>query len=313
MRITEKNGKIEKEEISKNYFKTMAKIKIALIQMKMSSEIQKNMSAAIKKIKEASKKKAKIVCLPELFLSNYFCQVEKHSNFNLAEKIPGRTTDIFSSLAKELKIIIIVPIFEKKTAGIYHNSLVVINEKGKIIGKYRKMHIPDDPQYYEKFYFTPGDLGFKSFKTNYGKLGTLICWDQWFPEAARLTSLQGAEILFYPTAIGWHPKEKSKFGKSQLNSWISIQRAHAIANGVYVAAVNRVGTERQGSKKLEFWGNTIVFDPSGNIIASAKQSEKILICDIDLKKVENVRRHWPFFRDRRIDHYKGILNNPRDA
>ena len=291
----------------------MTKTKIALIQMKMSSDTKKNMNVAIKKIKEASKKKAKVICLPELFLSNYFCQVEKHSNFNLAEKIPGQTTDALSSLAKELKIIIIAPIFEKKTSGIYHNSCVVINEKGKIIGKYRKMHIPDDPQYYEKFYFTPGDLGFKSFKTNYGKLGTLICCDQWFPEAARLTSLQGAEILFYPTAIGWHPKEKRRFGKSQLNSWISIQRSHAIANGVYVAAVNRVGLEKQGSKKLEFWGNTIVFDPSGNIVASAKQKEKTLICDIDFKKVENVRRHWPFFRDRRIDQYKGILNNPKDA
>ena len=313
MHIIVKIGKIEKEEISKNYFSKMTKTKIALIQMKMSSDTKKNMNVAIKKIKEASKKKAKVICLPELFLSNYFCQVEKHSNFNLAEKIPGQTTDALSSLAKELKIIIIAPIFEKKTSGIYHNSCVVINEKGKIIGKYRKMHIPDDPQYYEKFYFTPGDLGFKSFKTNYGKLGTLICWDQWFPEAARLTSLQGAEILFYPTAIGWHPKEKRRFGKSQLNSWISIQRSHAIANGVYVAAVNRVGLEKQGSKKLEFWGNTIVFDPSGNIVASAKQKEKTLICDIDFKKVENVRRHWPFFRDRRIDYYKGILNNPRDA
>tara|TARA_B100001029_G_scaffold61268_1_gene49559 strand:- start:793 stop:1734 length:942 start_codon:yes stop_codon:yes gene_type:complete len=313
MHIIAKIGKIEKEEISKNYFSKMTKTKIALIQMKMSSDTKKNMNVAIKKIKEASKKKAKVICLPELFLSNYFCQVEKHSNFNLAEKIPGQTTDALSSLAKELKIIIIAPIFEKKTSGIYHNSCVVINEKGKIIGKYRKMHIPDDPQYYEKFYFTPGDLGFKSFKTNYGKLGTLICWDQWFPEAARLTSLQGAEILFYPTAIGWHPKEKKRFGKSQLNSWISIQRSHAIANGVYVAAVNRVGLEKQGSKKLEFWGNTIVFDPSGNIVASAKQKEKTLICDIDFKKVENVRRHWPFFRDRRIDQYKGILNNPKDA
>jgi len=313
MHIIVKIGKIEKEEISKNYFNKMTKTKIALIQMKMSSDTKKNMNVAIKKIKEASKKKAKVICLPELFLSNYFCQVEKHSNFNLAEKIPGQTTDALSSLAKELKIIIIAPIFEKKTSGIYHNSCVVINEKGKIIGKYRKMHIPDDPQYYEKFYFTPGDLGFKSFKTNYGKLGTLICWDQWFPEAARLTSLQGAEILFYPTAIGWHPKEKKRFGKSQLNSWISIQRSHAIANGVYVAAVNRVGLEKQGSKKLEFWGNTIVFDPSGNIVASAKQKEKTLICDIDFKKVENVRRHWPFFRDRRIDQYKDILNNPKDA
>ena len=216
-------------------------------------------------------------------------------------------------MAKELKVIIILPIFEKKTSGIYHNSLVLINEKGKLVGKYRKMHIPDDPQYYEKFYFTPGDLGFKSFKTNQGNLGTLICWDQWFPEAARLTSLQGAEILFYPTAIGWHPKEKKRYGKSQLNSWISVQRSHAIANGVYVAAVNRVGVEKQGSKKLEFWGNTIVFDPSGNIIAEAKLGEKTVICDIDFKQVENVRRHWPFFRDRRIDYYKGILNNPKDA
>ena len=291
----------------------MTKTRIALIQMKMSSEQTNNMDTAIRKIKDAVRKKAKVICLPELFLSNYFCQQEKHSNFNLAEKIPGETTSILSELAKELKVIIIAPIFEKKTSGIYHNSCVVINEKGKIIGKYRKMHIPDDPQYYEKFYFTPGDLGFKTFKTKYGKLGTLICWDQWFPEAARLTSLQGAEILFYPTAIGWHPREKKKFGKSQLNSWISIQRSHAIANGVYVAAVNRIGIEKQGSKKLEFWGNTIVFDPSGNIIANAKQREKTIICDIDFKKVENVRRHWPFFRDRRIDYYKGILNNPKDA
>ena len=313
MLIIVKIGKLEKEEISKNYFNIMAKTRIALIQMKMSSDQKKNMSSAIKKIKEAYKKKAKIICLPELFLSNYFCQQEKHSNFNLAEKIPGKTTNTFCSLAKELKIIIILPIFEKKTSGIYHNSLVLINEKGRLAGKYRKMHIPDDPQYYEKFYFTPGDLGFKSFKTNQGNLGTLICWDQWFPEAARLTSLQGAEILFYPTAIGWHPKEKKKYGKSQLNSWISIQRSHAIANGVYVAAVNRVGVEKQGSKKLEFWGNTIVFDPSGNIIAKANLKEKTVICNIDFKKVENVRRHWPFFRDRRIDYYKGILKNPKDA
>ena len=313
MHIIGKIGKIEREEISKNYFNKMTKTKIALIQMKISSEPKKNINTAIKKIKEATKKRAKIICLPELFSSSYFCQEEKHSNFNLAEKIPGKTTSIFSSLSKELKIIIILPIFEKKTSGIYHNSCVVINEKGKIIGKYRKMHIPDDPQYYEKFYFTPGDLGFKSFKTRYGNLGTLICWDQWFPEAARLTSLQGAEILFYPTAIGWHPKEKKRFGKSQLDSWISIQRSHAIANGVYVAAVNRVGVEKKGNKKLEFWGNTVVFDPSGNIIAKAKQEEKTLICDIDFKKVENVRRHWPFFRDRRIDSYKGILNNPKDA
>ena len=291
----------------------MSKIRLALIQMKMSSEKKKNIEKAISKIYKAKKKGANIICLPELFLTNYFCQTEKHSNFNLAEKIPGPTTDIFSHLAKKLKIILLLSLFEKRTSGIYHNTCIIINEKGKIKGKYRKMHIPDDPQYYEKFYFTPGDLGFKSFKTSHGNLGTLICWDQWFPEAARLTSLQGAEILFYPTAIGWHPKEKKKYGKSQLESWISVQRSHAIANGVFVAAVNRVGIERIGAKKLEFWGNTIVFDPSGNIVAKTKQGEKILFCDIDFKKVENVRRHWPFFRDRRIDYYKGILNNPKDA
>ena len=206
-----------------------------------------------------------------------------------------------------------ISLFEKRTAGIYHNTSVLINEKGKIIGKYRKMHIPDDPQYYEKFYFTPGDLGFKSFKTSQGNVGTLICWDQWFPEAARLTALQGAEIIFYPTAIGWHPKEKKKFGKSQLESWTSIQRSHAIANGVYVAAVNRVGIEKQGSKKLEFWGNSIIFDPNGNILKKASTKESIIICEIDFKKVETTRRHWPFFRDRRIDSYKKILKNPIDG
>ena len=206
-----------------------------------------------------------------------------------------------------------MPMFEKKTSGIYHNSCILINEKGKIIGKYRKMHIPDDPQFYEKFYFAPGDLGFKSFKTSKGNLGTLICWDQWFPEAARLTALKGAEIIFYPTAIGWHPKEKKKFGKSQLESWLSIQRSHAIANGIYVAAVNRVGIEKQGNKKIEFWGNSVIFDPSGNVVKKANLKENILICEIDFKKVETSRQHWPFFRDRRIDCYKGLLKNPRDA
>ena len=289
------------------------KVKIGIIQSKISSNIKENLISAIKNIKKAASKKAKIICLPELFLSNYFCQTENHSNFRLAEKIPGKTTKIFCDLAKELKIVLIISLFEKKTHGFYHNTSVVINDIGKILSKYRKMHIPDDPGYYEKFYFTPGDLGFKSIKTKFGKIGPLICWDQWFPEAARLTALKGAQIIFYPTAIGWHPKEKKKFGKSQLDAWLSIQRSHAIANGVYVAAVNRVGLEKQGSKKLEFWGNTIVFDPSGNIVVSSRQKEKTLICDIDFKKVENVRRHWPFFRDRRIDYYKGILNNPKDA
>ena len=291
----------------------MSKTKIALVQMKMSSDPKKNIQNARNKIKIAAKKGAKIICLPELFLTKYFCQVENHKNFNLAEKIPGPNSHLFSLLAKELKIILIISLFEKKTSGLYHNSSIVINEKGKILGKYRKMHIPDDPQFYEKFYFTPGDLGFKSFKTSRGNLGTLICWDQWFPEAARLTALEGAEIIFYPTAIGWHPKEKRKFGKSQLDSWLSIQRSHAIANGIYVAAVNRVGTEKQGNRKIDFWGNSVIFDPSGNIVKKANLKENILICEIDFKKVETSRQHWPFFRDRRIDYYKGLLKNPRDA
>ena len=291
----------------------MSKTKIALVQMKMSSDPKKNIQNATNKIKIAARKGAKVICLPELFLTKYFCQVENHKNFNLAEKIPGPNSHLFSLLAKELKIILIISLFEKKTSGLYHNSSIVINEKGKILGKYRKMHIPDDPQFYEKFYFTPGDLGFKSFKTSKGNLGTLICWDQWFPEAARLSALKGAEIIFYPTAIGWHPKEKKKFGKSQLNSWLSIQRSHAIANGVYVAAINRVGTEKQGNKKIEFWGNSVMFDPSGNIVKKANLKENILICEIDFKKVETSRQHWPFFRDRRIDYYKGLLKNPRDA
>ena len=291
----------------------MSKTKIALVQMKMSSDPKKNIQNATNKIRIAAKKGAKVICLPELFLTKYFCQAENHKNFNLAEKIPGPNSYLFSLLAKELKIILIISLFEKKTSGLYHNSSIVINEKGKILGKYRKMHIPDDPQFYEKFYFTPGDLGFKSFKTSKGNLGTLICWDQWFPEAARLTALKGAEIIFYPTAIGWHPKEKKKFGKSQLDSWLSIQRSHAIANGVYVAAINRVGTEKQGNKKIEFWGNSVMFDPSGNIVKKANLKENILICEIDFKKVETSRQHWPFFRDRRIDYYKGLLKNPRDA
>ncbi len=291
----------------------MSKTKIALVQMKISSDPKKNIKNAIGKINTAAKKGAKVICLPELFLTKYFCQVESHKNFILAEKIPGPSSNLFSSIAKELKIILIISLFEKKTSGLYHNSSIVINEKGKLLGKYRKMHIPDDPQFYEKFYFAPGDLGFKSFKTSKGNLGTLICWDQWFPEAARLTALKGAEIIFYPTAIGWHPKEKRKFGKSQLESWLSIQRSHAIANGIYVAAVNRVGIEKQGNKKIEFWGNSVIFDPSGNVVKKASLKENILICEIDFKKVETSRQHWPFFRDRRIDYYKGLLKNPRDA
>ena len=289
------------------------KTKIAIIQTKVSNNEKLNIRNSINKIKLAAKKKAKIICLPELFLSPYFCQTENHSKFKLAEKIPGKKTILYCELAKKLSVILIIPLFEKKTSGFYHNTSIIINEKGKIISKYRKMHIPDDPGYYEKFYFTPGDLGFKSTKTKYAKIGSLICWDQWFPEAARLTVLKGAEILFYPTAIGWHPKEKKRFGKSQLDAWITMQRSHAIANGVFVAAVNRTGLEKIGNKKIQFWGNSLIIDPSGNIVARAKsEKEEILICDINLSKIENVRNHWPFLRDRRIDYYKGLTKNPKD-
>ena len=290
------------------------KTTIGLIQTKVSLNPKNNIENSIIKIKEAAKKKAKIICLPELFLSPYFCQTENHSKFKLAEKIPGPTTDIYSNLAKELSVILIISLFEKKTSGFYHNTSIIIDESGKIISKYRKMHIPDDPGYYEKFYFTPGDLGFKSTNTNYGKIGSLVCWDQWFPEAARLTTLKGAEILFYPTAIGWHPKEKKKFGNSQLNAWITMQKSHAIANGVYVAAINRIGIENVKNKKIQFWGNSLIIDPNGNIIKKANSNKnEILICDIDFKKIETARQHWPFLRDRRIDHYKGLLKNPEDA
>ena len=289
------------------------KTKIAILQTKVSNNEKLNIKNSINKIKLAAKKKAKIICLPELFLSPYFCQTENHSKFKLAEKIPGKKTILYCELAKKLSVILIIPLFEKKTSGFYHNTSIIINEKGKIISKYRKMHIPDDPGYYEKFYFTPGDLGFKSTKTKYAKIGSLICWDQWFPEAARLTVLKGAEILFYPTAIGWHPKEKERFGKSQLDAWITMQRSHAIANGVFVAAVNRTGLEKIGNKKIQFWGNSLIIDPSGNIVARAKsEKEEILVCDINLSKIENVRNHWPFLRDRRIDYYKGLTKNPKD-
>ena len=289
------------------------KAKIGLIQLKITNNIKRNIENSIKKIRLAAKKKVNIICLPELFLTNYFCQSENHSNFKFAEKIPGPTSRIFCDLAKELSVIIMISLFEKRTSGLYHNTSILINEKGKIISKYRKMHIPDDPGYYEKFYFTPGDLGFKSSKTKYGNIGSLICWDQWFPEAARLTVLKGAEILFYPTAIGWHPKEKKKFGKIQLDSWITIQKAHAISNGVFVAAINRVGIEKKGKRKIEFWGNSLIIDPSGNIISKLNsKKEGILISEINLDTIEKTRQHWPFLRDRRIESYKGIMKNPKD-
>ena len=244
-----------------------------------------------------------------MYKSLYFCQKEEHEFFKLAEKLDGESFQEFSKIAKKFKSVIIVPIFEKRTNGLYHNSLIVIDEKGELSGFYRKMHIPDDPLYYEKFYFTPGDTGFQSFKTKYGNIGTLICWDQWFPEGARITALKGAEILFYPTAIGWHPSEKEKYGQAQRDSWITIQRSHAIANGVFVAAVNRVGYEKVDDKSdgIIFWGSSFICDPQGRIIVQASEDkEQILYADLDFSKVDVFRTHWPFLRDRRIDAYEEL-------
>lgn len=285
------------------------KFKIGLIQIALSDDLDKNLNKAIEWIEKAAKKGSQVICLPELFRSKYFCQSEDIRYFDLAEIIPGPSTEAISKVAKQNKVVVIVPVFERRAMGIYHNSLAVINTKGEIQGIYRKMHIPDDPAYYEKFYFTPGDLGYKSFNTEYGNIGTLICWDQWYPEGARLTTLQGASILFYPTAIGWHPHEKKKFGKAQFDSWQTIQRGHAIANGVYVAAVNRVGLEKEKPKSagIEFWGSSFVTDPQGVIIAQAStKKEEILIAEVDLNRIEYIRRNWPFLRDRRIDSYVGI-------
>lgn len=289
--------------------KNKNKTRIALIQMTMDEDTSKNLKKAKKMVIEAAKNKAQIICLPEMYKSLYFCQKEDHDFFSLAEELQGESFKEFSKLARQYETIIIVPIFEKRTNGLYHNSLFVVDEKGKFIGFYRKMHIPDDPLYYEKFYFTPGDTGFKSFKTKYGNIGTLICWDQWYPEGARITALKGAEILFYPTAIGWHPSEKEKYGETQRESWITIQRSHAIANGVYVAAVNRVGFEKvdENSDGIIFWGSSFICDPQGRIISKASEDkEEILYADLDLSKIDVVRTHWPFFRDRRIEAYDEI-------
>ena len=285
------------------------KFSVGLVQMALSKNPKENLDKAVSKIEEAAKSGADVVCLPELFRSQYFCQVEDTKNFDLAETIPGPSTKIISKIAKDKNVVVIAPLFERRSAGVYHNSVVVIDSTGEILGTYRKMHIPDDPGYYEKFYFAPGDLGYKTFNTNFGKIGTLICWDQWYPEAARLTSLLGASIIFYPTAIGWHPSEKEKVGKKQYDSWLTVQRGHAIANGVYVAAVNRVGLEKpeDNSAGIEFWGQSFICDPQGVILAQASANEEELItAEVDLERLEGVRRNWPFFRDRRIDSYDGI-------
>jgi N-carbamoylputrescine amidase len=285
------------------------KFKIGLIQIKLTKNPDDNLKKAIDWINKAAKKGAQVICLPELFRSLYFCQKEDIENFELAETIPGQSTGEIGRAAKKNKVVVAASIFEKRAPGIYHNSIALINTNGKVDGIYRKMHIPDDPAYYEKFYFTPGDLGYKSFNTKYGNIGTLVCWDQWYPESARLTALKGASILFYPTAIGWHPNEKKKEGKVQFESWLTVQRGHAIANGVYVAACNRIGLEKlsKDSAGIEFWGSSFISDPQGVIIAQASaDKEEILIAEVDLERIEYIRRNWPFLRDRRIDSYAGI-------
>lgn len=275
-------------------------VKVGLIQMSCDQNPDVNLKKAIARIGEAAKKSAQIVCLQELFRSQYFCQSEDVALFKLAEPIPGPTTAALSKVARQKQVVIIASIFEKRAAGVYHNTAVVIDATGKIAGKYRKMHIPDDPLYYEKFYFTPGDLGFQTHDTKYGKVGALVCWDQWFPEAARLTALSGSQFLFYPTAIGWLPDEDEEMNQAQHSAWETIQRAHAIANGVYVVVVNRVGQEG----KLNFWGQSFVADPFGRVIARASaDKEEVLVVDCDLRKIEETRQNWPFLRDRRIDFY----------
>ena len=290
------------------------KYKVGLVQMSMGPDPEANFTSALAHIREAARLSANIVCLPELFRAQYFCQREDLRLFDLAEPIPGPSTTRLAELAHELRVSIVASLFERRAPGLYHNTAVTLNSDGAIAGVYRKMHIPDDPLYYEKYYFTPGDLGFQATDTSAGRIGTLVCWDQWYPEGARLTALQGAEVLFYPTAIGWHPAEKEEFGAAQYDAWQTIQRAHAIANGVYVAAVNRVGHEngdvlgnRATGPGLEFWGGSFLADPFGRIVVKASHDkEQLIVGEIDLGLLEDTRRNWPFLRDRRIDAYAPI-------
>jgi N-carbamoylputrescine amidase len=290
------------------------KYKVGLVQMSMGPDPEANLKSAIGHIHEAARRGANIVCLPELFRAQYFCQREDPGLFDLAEPIPGPSTTTLGQVAREARVSIVASLFERRAPGLYHNTAVTLNPDGAIASVYRKMHIPDDPLYYEKYYFTPGDLGFQATDTPVGRIGTLVCWDQWYPEGARLTALQGAEVLFYPTAIGWHPAEKEEFGVAQYDAWQTIQRAHAIANGVYVAGVNRVGHEqgdvlgnRIQGPGLEFWGGSFLADPFGRIIAKASHNkEEIIIGEIDMALLEDTRRNWPFLRDRRIDAYAPI-------
>ena len=288
--------------------------RVALVQMSCSADPDANLDKAATLVRQAARMGASVVCLPELFRAQYFCQREDHSLFDLAEPIPGPSSERMAAVAREEKVAVIASLFERRAAGLYHNTAAILEQDGSLAGIYRKMHIPDDPLYYEKFYFAPGDLGFRSFNLHAGSVGVLVCWDQWYPEGARLTALQGADVLFYPTAIGWHPAEKAEYGEAQYSAWQTIQRSHAIANGVYVAAVNRVGHEhgdvrgnRMSGDGLEFWGGSFLADPFGRVLAQASHNgEEILIGEIDLRQIEDTRRNWPFLRDRRIDAYAPI-------
>jgi N-carbamoylputrescine amidase len=293
----------------------MRKYNIAVIQLNLNDIAANNLKKCLHWVREAAQKGAEVICLPELYSSHYFCQTEDVENFAISEPLYSTSFTAFSALAKELGVVIIVPFFEKRMAGIYHNSAYIIDSDGSEAGLYRKMHIPDDPHFYEKFYFTPGDLGFKNNVTKKGNIGTLICWDQWFPEAARLTALKGAEVLFYPTAIGWHPAEKATYGENQYGAWMNVMKGHAVANGIYVAAANRIGLEKYvpNTAGIEFWGASFIAGPQGEILAQASHDkEEIIMAEVDLDLQENVRQNWPFFRDRRIDAYTDLTKRAID-
>jgi N-carbamoylputrescine amidase len=289
---------------------------VALVQMAVTADPGANLEKGVERVRQAAGRGALVVCLPELFRTRYFCQREDTAHFDLAESVPGPTTDALARAARDAGVVVVAPVFERRAAGVYHNSLAVIDADGTVAGIYRKMHIPDDPSYYEKFYFAPGDLGFPAFDTRAGRIGALICWDQWYPEAARLSALAGAAVLFYPTAIGWHPHEKEAHGRQQRDAWRTVQRGHAVANGLYVAAVNRVGHERPdgGGAGIEFWGSSFLCDPQGVVLAEAStDGEETLVAEVDLARLEDVRRNWPFLRDRRIDAYGGITRRFLDG
>ena len=292
----------------------MSTVTLGLLQHACSANPAANLKKALALTDQAARQGARIICTQELFRSQYFCQSEDHANFNLAEPVPGPSTAAFQKLAKKHKVVIVASLFEKRAAGLYHNTAAIIDADGSLLGIYRKMHIPDDPRFHEKFYFTPGDLGFRAWQTRYAKIGVLICWDQWYPEAARLTAMQGAEILFYPTAIGWHPSEKKEYGVDQHGAWETIQRSHAVANGCFVAVANRIGLERPiGGDGIEFWGQSFIAGTSGQILAKASvDREENLIVPVDLKKVDVTRTHWPFLRDRRIDAYGDLTKRLSD-